>query len=185
MKKILLALLASIAISFSAFAAVNINTATQAELESLDGIGPVKAAAIIDYRKKNGGFKSVDELEKVNGVGPVTLAHVKKDVSITGTTTVVTPAKTEKADKKDAKADDKAAKTEKADKKDAKADDKAAKTEKADKKDAKADDKAAKDSDKEAAKKAKADEKAAKKAEKEAAKKAKADKADKKATDKK
>ena len=147
MKKILLALLASLAISFSAFAAVNINTATQAELESLDGIGPVKAAAIIDYRKKNGGFKSVDELEKVDGVGPVTLANVKKDVSVSGATTAV-------AAKPDAKADMKA------DKKDAKAD------MKADKKDTKADDKAAKDAAKE---KAKAD-KAAAKAEKAKAK---------------
>ena len=102
MKKLLLALLASLAFSISAFAAVNINTATQAELESLDGIGPVKAAAIIDYRKKNGGFKSVDELEKVDGVGPVTLANVKKDVSVSGATSV--PAATTKtADKPAAK----------------------------------------------------------------------------------
>ena len=170
MKKILLALLASLAISFSAFAAVNINTATQAELESLDGIGPVKAAAIIDYRKKNGGFKSVDELEKVDGVGPVTLSNVKKDVSVSGATTAV-------AAKSDAKADMKADKPAKADKKDMKADMKADKPAKADKKDMKADDKAAKDADKEAAKKAKADEKAAKKAAKDAAKADKASKA--------
>ncbi len=44
----------------AAYAAVNINTATQAELETLQGIGPAKAKAIIDHRKKNGSFKSAE-----------------------------------------------------------------------------------------------------------------------------
>jgi len=52
MKKIILTLVAFLSFSISAIAAVNINTATQAELESLQGVGPVKAQAIIDYRKK-------------------------------------------------------------------------------------------------------------------------------------
>ncbi|ACT48426.1 ComEA family DNA-binding protein [Methylotenera mobilis] len=89
MKKMLLALFVFLGFSISALAAVNINTATQAELESLNGIGPVKAQAIIDYRKKNGNFKSVDDLEKVNGVGAATLQSVRKDVSISGKSTAV------------------------------------------------------------------------------------------------
>ena len=92
MKKILIALLASLAFSFNVLAAVNINTATQQELETLNGIGPVKAQAIIDYRKKNGNFKSVDDLEKVDGVGAITLQGVRKDVAVSGKTTVVAPA---------------------------------------------------------------------------------------------
>lgn len=114
MKKILLALVVSCAFILSAFAAVNINTATQQELESLDGVGPVKAKAIIDYRKKNGGFKSVDELEKVDGVGEVTLKNMRKDVSISGKSTVVTPATPSKSAQKTKPAKETAAKESKA-----------------------------------------------------------------------
>ena len=71
-----------------AHAAVNINTATQAELETLQGIGPAKAKAIIDHRKKNGPFKSPNDLEKVNGVGPGIMKRLRKDITVGGTTTV-------------------------------------------------------------------------------------------------
>ena len=96
MKKVILALVVFLSISLNAIAGVNINTATQAELESLDGIGPIKAQSIINHRKKNGGFKSVDDLKQVDGIGSATLESLRKNISITGPTTAVMP-KTNKA----------------------------------------------------------------------------------------
>ncbi|HOO76487.1 MAG TPA: helix-hairpin-helix domain-containing protein [bacterium] len=56
----------------AAWAKVNINTATQAELESLPGIGKVKAERIIQYREKHSGFRRLEELMDVYGIGPKT-----------------------------------------------------------------------------------------------------------------
>ena len=53
-------------------ARININTATQEELERLPDIGPVLAQRIIAYRQSHGPFRSVADLEKVNGIGPKT-----------------------------------------------------------------------------------------------------------------
>ena len=93
MKKIILAFIAVLGLSFNALAAVNINTATEAELETLNGIGPTKAKAIVEYRKKQGGFKSVDELENVEGIGSKTLNSLRKDLTVTGKTTVAKDSK--------------------------------------------------------------------------------------------
>jgi len=82
--------------SVLALAVVNVNTATQAELESLNGIGPVKAKAIIDDRAKNGPYKTVDDLDRVKGIGKATIEKLRKDVSVSGATTVAAePAKKE------------------------------------------------------------------------------------------
>ena len=112
MKKLLLILVACFAFAINAFAAVNINTASQAELETIKGIGPAKAQAIIDYRTKSGPFKTVDDLDNVKGFGKKTVDKVRSDISVSGTTSVA-PAAAKAAAAQPAKAvDAKAAKAE-------------------------------------------------------------------------
>ncbi|MGB2758277.1 MAG: helix-hairpin-helix domain-containing protein [Acidimicrobiia bacterium] len=55
--------------STSGGALINLNTATQAELETLPGVGPSLAKAILDQRASNGGFTSIDQLRSVRGIG--------------------------------------------------------------------------------------------------------------------
>lgn len=57
--------------------AININTATPAELELLPGVGPALAARIADYRQLHGPFKAVEELDHVSGIGPRTLEKIR------------------------------------------------------------------------------------------------------------
>ena len=91
MKKLLTLLLAIVAFIGMAFAAVNVNTATQSELESLAGVGPVRAKAIIEYRQKNGPYKSLEDLDKVPGIGKGTLDKMKNDITFSGPTTSLGP----------------------------------------------------------------------------------------------
>src|SRR6476619_106748 len=100
MRKVALLFAALLAYAGLAFAAVNLNTATKEQLESLNGIGPVKAQAIIDYRAKNGPFKSTEDVKNVTGVGDATYEKIKGDVSVTGTSTMAPSAA--KADSKPA-----------------------------------------------------------------------------------
>ncbi len=86
MKKMIYTVLLLLAWSFNAQAVVNINTATAEQLESLNGIGPAKAEAIVEYRKKNGNFKSVDDLNNVPGIGDKTMAKLRPELTINGTT---------------------------------------------------------------------------------------------------
>jgi competence protein ComEA len=61
---------------------INLNTATLEELDALPGIGPAIAGRIIDYRKNNGNFKTVDEITQVSGIGKGTLAKFKDNVTV-------------------------------------------------------------------------------------------------------
>ncbi len=63
-------------------ALVNINTADQAALETLPGIGPVTAEAIMGWRTEHGGFTAVDELLEVDGIGDATLEQLVPHVTI-------------------------------------------------------------------------------------------------------
>ena len=93
MKKLLLVLISALSFSISAWAAVDLNTASQAELETVKGIGPAKAKAIVEFRKKNGDFRSVNDLDKVPGFGKKTLDMVKKDITV-GNATAAAAGKT-------------------------------------------------------------------------------------------
>jgi len=164
MKRLFAIVIAFFAMINIAFAAVNINTATKDELATLNGIGPSKAQAIIDFRTKNGPFKTFADVDNVPGIGAGTMGKIQKEVTLTGKTSVApgaaapakaatpampaTPATPAKADAK-AAAPAMAADAKKADKKEMTAAEKKAAA--ADAKKAKAD----------AAKKEKADKKAA------------------------
>lgn len=95
MKRLFLIITLFFLVTGTTFAAVNINTATQAELESLQGIGPAKAKAIIEYREKSGAFASVDDLAKVSGIGAGTLKQLRDAVTVEGEKSAEVPAKQE------------------------------------------------------------------------------------------
>jgi competence protein ComEA len=61
---------------------VNLNTASESQLEGLPDVGPVTAQAILAYRQQNGGFTSVDQLLDVQGIGPKTLAQLTPYVTV-------------------------------------------------------------------------------------------------------
>ncbi len=67
----------------SSQAAINLNTATAAQLEALPGIGPKVAARILEYRQKSGGFKKLEDLMNVQGIGEKNFLKLKPLLVVT------------------------------------------------------------------------------------------------------
>ena len=61
---------------------VDLNTASEAQLDALPGVGPVLAQHILDWRSAHGGFTSVDQLQSVSGIGDAKFADLKPLVSV-------------------------------------------------------------------------------------------------------
>jgi len=75
--------------NFSSFAGsssdngkVNLNTASESELQTLTGVGPAKAAAIIEYRNTNGPFKEIEQLKEISGIGDKTFEKLKEEITV-------------------------------------------------------------------------------------------------------
>lgn len=93
LKKMLVAVAVSFATLSGAFAAVDVNTADQATLESVRGIGPSRATAIIDARTKGGAFKNgADLAERVTGIGPKSVAKLEEEGLVFGSKAATAPA---------------------------------------------------------------------------------------------
>ncbi|HPD61333.1 MAG TPA: helix-hairpin-helix domain-containing protein, partial [Thermodesulfobacteriota bacterium] len=61
---------------------ININTASAGELTSIKGIGEKTAQAIIEYRQKNGGFKTIEDIKKVKGIGDKKFEAIKGSICV-------------------------------------------------------------------------------------------------------
>lgn len=66
----------------AAWAAVDLNTASPEELDTIKGIGPAKARAIVDYRRQHGAFRSVDDLVQVPGFGQKTVDRMRGELTV-------------------------------------------------------------------------------------------------------
>lgn len=95
MIKQIAAALLTFALAWPVFAStpVNVNTADAATLaNSLDGVGPSKAAAIVAYREEHGPFKAVDDLSHVKGIGPATLERNRSAILLGDADSAAKPA---------------------------------------------------------------------------------------------
>ena len=87
LNKTFAALLLALAFAGAALAneRININTADAATLDRvMDGVGPAKAAAIVEHRRVHGPFRSIDQLVNVKGIGPATLELNRSRIMVGG-----------------------------------------------------------------------------------------------------
>ena len=91
MKKFLFIIVSLLSFSW-ALAQVNINTATAQELQTLNGIGPSKAAAIVEYRNANGPFKSPEDIKNVRGIGNGIYQKISSEITVGNGPAARTPA---------------------------------------------------------------------------------------------
>ena len=82
MKRFMLSLFVSLAFPGFACAAVDLNAASKEELETVKGIGPVKAGAVIEHRKYNGPYRKVDDLKETKGFGDRSVDKMRQDVTV-------------------------------------------------------------------------------------------------------
>lgn len=75
------ALLLSLSVAFAADK-IDLNSASMQELQSLNGVGPATASAIIKYRESKGSFSNVDELSNVKGIGDKKLQNLSDQVTV-------------------------------------------------------------------------------------------------------
>jgi competence protein ComEA len=59
---------------------ISLGTATVEQLDTIEGIGPVTAQNIIDFRKEQGGLSSVEDLDQISGIGPATMEALRSSL---------------------------------------------------------------------------------------------------------
>ncbi|RFU66168.1 helix-hairpin-helix domain-containing protein [Bacillus sp. V59.32b] len=61
---------------------INLNTAAESDLDTLPGIGPAKATAIIEYREKSGPFQAIEDLKNISGIGDKTFEKLQDSITV-------------------------------------------------------------------------------------------------------